>query len=255
MRGLLASLVLAAVLAAAPAAAERLVTSVSNHRVLVKSNFVGEVLVLFGAIEPDAGTPPRIFGYDIVATVVGPRGTVVARRKERRLGIWVNVEGREFANAPLFLAVLSNRPLEQIADASLRQRQRLGLRHVLMPERDQALPAVGEDEFREALVRINARHQLYHENPTAVTLLSPTLFRANIPVPAWAPIGTYEIDIKLFSDGVLLAQTSSAFEVVKVGFEQFVADAAHHYPLIYGLATALMALLTGWLASVVLRRD
>ena len=36
-----------------PAAAERLVVSLSNHRVQITSNFVGEDLVLFGTIEPD----------------------------------------------------------------------------------------------------------------------------------------------------------------------------------------------------------
>ena len=36
---------------AAPAAAERLVTSLSNHRVMVTSSFTGDELVLFGAIE------------------------------------------------------------------------------------------------------------------------------------------------------------------------------------------------------------
>ena len=41
---------------AGPAAAERLVVSLSNHRVAVTSNFVGEELVLFGTIEPDQAT-------------------------------------------------------------------------------------------------------------------------------------------------------------------------------------------------------
>ena len=42
--------------AAGPAGAERLVVSLSNHRVAVTSNFVGEELVLFGTIEPDPAT-------------------------------------------------------------------------------------------------------------------------------------------------------------------------------------------------------
>ena len=53
----------------------------------------------------------------------------------------------------------------------------------------------------------------------------------------------------------MLARTNSAFEIVKVGFEQFVANAAHEYGLLYGLATAMMAILTGWFAAVVFRRD
>ena len=88
-----------------------------------------------------------------------------------------------------------------------------------------------------------------------MTFLTPTLFRAAIPLPAEAPIGNYDVDVKLFADGALLTRANSAFEIVKVGFEQFVANAARDHGLLYGLATAMMALLTGWFASVVFRRD
>ena len=88
-----------------------------------------------------------------------------------------------------------------------------------------------------------------------MTFLTPALFRAAIPIPDNAPTGNYDIDVKLFADGTLLARQQTALEIVKVGFEQFVASAARDYGLLYGLGTALMALLTGWFASVVFRRD
>ena len=53
----------------------------------------------------------------------------------------------------------------------------------------------------------------------------------------------------------MVAHTDSAFEIVKVGFEQFVVNAARDHGLLYGFATALMALVTGWIASVAFRRD
>jgi uncharacterized protein (TIGR02186 family) len=53
----------------------------------------------------------------------------------------------------------------------------------------------------------------------------------------------------------MVARATSAFEIVKVGFEQFVVTAARDYGLFYGLATAMMAVFTGWFASVVFRRD
>src|SRR3954454_4143772 len=83
-------------LSAVPAAGERLVASLSNHRVMVTSNFVGEELVLFGGIEQDSASRPRRGGYDIVVTVAGPRQSVVTFRKARVLGIWVNADSREF---------------------------------------------------------------------------------------------------------------------------------------------------------------
>ncbi len=69
------------------------------------------------------------------------------------------------------------------------------------------------------------------------------------------PIGTYDVEIKLFSGGALVARTETAFEIVKVGFEQFVATTARQNGLVYGLVTALMALMTGWMASIVFRKD
>src|SRR6185312_14729784 len=97
----LALLILFALLAGLePAAAERLVVSLSNHRVAVTSNFDGEDLVLFGTIEPDAARTPLRPPYDLVVTVTGPRMTLRTRRKERMLGIWVNVDSREFVRVP-----------------------------------------------------------------------------------------------------------------------------------------------------------
>jgi uncharacterized protein (TIGR02186 family) len=247
------------VLAAAtvPAAAERLVTSLSQHRIEVTSNFSGEDLVLFGSVERDAATIPRRGGYDIVVTVTGPRKTFVTRRKERRLGIWINVDSREFVGVPSFLAVLSNRPIDRIAAPDARRRLQLGLEYSSLPQKvgGHFADVVVDDPFRKAFVRLNAQHGLYHESEHAVTFLTPNLFRAAIPVPASVSVGTYNIDVKLLADGTMVARATSAFEVIKAGFEQVVADAAHQVPFLYGLLTALMALLTGWLASVIFRRD
>jgi hypothetical protein len=61
--------------------------------------------------------------------------------------------------------------------------------------------------------------------------------------------------VKLFADGTMIAREPSAFELYKVGFEQFVASGAREHGFLYGLSTAGLALLVGWLAAVVFRRD
>ena len=114
---------------------------------------------------------------------------------------------------------------------------------------------VRDDPFRTNFIRLKQEHRLYVQRTNGVTLLTPTVFRAEIPLPAEAPVGNYDVDVKLFADGAMLARANSAFEIVKVGFEQFVATAARDYGLLYGLTTAMMALLTGWFAAVVFRRD
>jgi uncharacterized protein (TIGR02186 family) len=248
---------LGAALAWSPARAERLIVSVSNHRVTVTPNYSGEELVLFGSVERDANTPANRTSYDLVVTVIGPRADMVTRRKERKFGIWINTDYRDFLQVPTYLALFSNRPFDAIASPEVERRQQLGLNNVLLTQRvgtDYA-DVVPNDVFRSAFVRLRMEHGLYREETSAVTFLTPTLFRTGIPLPAAVPIGTYQVEIRLFSDGALVARTDTAFDIVKVGFEQFVATTARQDGLFYGMVTAFMALMTGWMASIVFRKD
>jgi len=246
---------LALAISAVPAMAERLVTSLSDYRIEIASNFTGVDLILFGTVDQIA-TQPRS-GYDIVVTVVGPRQTMVTWRKERVLGIWVNAESRTFVNAPTYLAVLANRAFESLAGPEVRRRLQLGLQRTLLPQliAGDVADVVRDDPFRQAFIRLRAERGLYLERTNGVTFLTPTFYRTAIPLPADAPIGSYEVDVKLFADGAMIARDTSAFELYKVGFEQFVASNARYHGLFYGLSTAGLALLVGWLASVVFRRD
>ena len=258
MRRIALTLLIAiAACSARPAAAERLVVSLSSQRVAIASNFIGENLVLFGTIEPDSGKTALRSSYDLVITVIGPRQTLRTRRKQRVLGIWVNVDSREFVRVPAYFAILSNRPVGQITSTEILRRLQIGLDNFLLPQLigPDIADTVRDDPFRQAFVRLQGQQGLYNELGNAVTFLTPAVFRAVIPLPADVPIGNYAIDVKLFADGALVARTNSALEVTKTGFEQYVANAARDYGLLYGLTTALMALLTGWIASVVFKRD
>ena len=238
---------------------ERLVASLSNHRVMITSNFTGAELVLFGAVEQDARRGRARGGYDIVVTVTGPRETMVTFRKERVLGIWVNADSRTFENAPSYLAVLSNRPIDAITNTETLRRLQIGLDDTF---RCRSAPASTSPTPRAtirsalAFLRLKSDHGLYREEPNGVTFLTPALFRAAIPLPAEVPVGTYEVDVKLFADGAHdRARADSRSRSSRSGFEQIVANAARDHGLLYGLATAMMALLTGWFARVVFRRD
>jgi len=182
---------------------------------------------------------------------------MVTRRKARVFGIWINSDYRQFLKVPTYLALFANRPFDEIGTPEVQRRQQLGLNNVLLTQRvgpDYA-DVVPNDAFRSAFVRLQRQQGLYREDTSAVTFLTPTLFRTGIPLPAAVPIGTYDIEIKLFSNGALLTRTETAFEIVKVGFEQFVASTARQNGLAYGLVTAVMALMTGWIASIVFRKD
>ncbi|MBS0534135.1 MAG: TIGR02186 family protein [Proteobacteria bacterium] len=243
--------------ATASARAERLVVSLSNHRVAVTSNFVGTEIVLFGTVEPDSPRTALRGGYDIVTTVSGPTVTLRTRRKERVLGIWVNVDSREFIRVPSYLGVLSNRPIQQIADVTTARNLQLGLNHIILTQRigTDFADTVTDDPFRLNFINLQKEAEQYRDVSNGVTFLTPTVFRVSIPLPANVPTGTYTVDVKLFSGGQMIARTNTALEVIKSGFEQYVFEASQNHGLIYGLVTATMALMIGWFATVVFKRD
>lgn len=241
---------------ASGASGERLIVSLSTHRVQISSNFTGVELTLFGAIEQDAASVGRAGGHAVVITVIGPRQTTVTWRKERILGLWINASSRTFINPPSYLAVLANRPFDTIAPET-RQRLRLGLGDFPLEQRIAGNVGIAppDDPYRRAFVQLKTEQHLYQESANAVTFVTPALFRTGIPLPANVAVGIYEVDAKLFVDGVLIASQSTAFEIVKSGFEQFIAQSAREHGLLYGIATTVLALFTGWLGSIVFRRD
>lgn len=251
-RPLLAALFLAW---AATAEAETLVASLSTSRVLISSNYTGSSVVVFGTIERDAQTIARASAYDIVMTVRGPRQTLVVREKQRFGPIWLNRAEQRFPDVPAFLAVLSSAPISEITTEPLRQKLRVGLDAIVGSPNFSTAAGTEDDPFRAALLRLENREGLYFQDERGVSFLTRTVFRAAVPVPATAPPGAYEVEIALFADEVLLSRAFTNFELAKVGFEQQVGVLARDWSAAYGAATAGVALLFGWLASVIFRRD
>jgi uncharacterized protein (TIGR02186 family) len=249
------ALAAAGALSAAGARAETLVTSLSSHRVEIASNYTGSDVVVFGAIERDAQTVARSGDYDVVVTVRGPEQAVVVREKSSFGPIWLNREQQKFPKTPAYLGVFASRPLPEITAEPFRRRHRVGIEAVVGAA-DFTMDRGSLDEpFREALVRLKGREGLYVEVDRGVTFLTPAIFRAAIPLPAIAPPGPYEVEVVLFSDGALLSRDRTHFELVKIGFEQQVGELARDRSLLYGLATVCLALLFGWAANVIFRRD
>jgi uncharacterized protein (TIGR02186 family) len=149
------ALVLALTLAASAAQAERLVVSLSNERVAVTSNFVGENLVLFGTVQAGPGKELDD-AYDLVVTVTGPRETLRTRRKERVLGIFVNVDSREFVRVPSYLAIIGNRPFGQIAVPEVLRRRQVGMDNFILTQQvgSDFAATVSDYPFRKAFIRL-----------------------------------------------------------------------------------------------------
>ncbi len=253
LHALIAALLLVA--GSAPAAfAQRLILSVSQPEVLITSSFAGADLVLFGVVE---GGERAERNYDFAVTVRGPQENFVTWRKSRVAGIYINTDSRTFVDSPAVLAVATNRPAAEIASAEVLRREQIGLSRNIFLQRvgpDYA-DVVPDDPFRLAFLRIKQADGLYREEPNGVTMLSPQVFRTSFRIPAAAPVGLYQVTVKLFADGHLLSSAATSVVVRKSGFGQQIADLAERHGFLYGLCVACGALAIGFGANFVFRKD
>jgi uncharacterized protein (TIGR02186 family) len=226
------------------AAAQQLIADLSKHRVAITTGFTGDDVLLFGATEGPG---------DVVVVVRGPIGEVVVREKEQIAGIWINRRQVRFTNVPEFYALASSAPLDTLVPAGIAARNEIGTANLRIQPQSSMKPAEIAP-FRRALFRNKAREGLYPTETSQVDFRGPRLFRTTIHFPANVPTGSYEVRVYLIRDGRDVSVQSTPLYVNKIGVGADVSDFAHSYSVYYGLIAIAIAMLAGWVASVIFRR-
>ena len=255
---------MAAALPPAPAHPPAISAALTETRVRVNSDFRGDQIVLYGAVFDPLSRP-----NDVVVIVRGPDEPVRIARKSRVAGLWVNSRPVVFQGAPGFYIAASTRPLDDIARFGVLRRLGAGVDHLAINApaeqrtetrygvRDVVVSRLGSDylDWRRAVVRLKEAQRLYAVDEHGVRFVDKGLFRAEIALPAEAPIGKYDVRILLFQNGQPVAEKERILTVEEVGAARALYLWAHQRPWSYGLAAMAFALAAGWAASTVFRRD
>ena len=241
-------------LAALPLSAEEVVLGLSSDKVAITATFEGSDILIFGAVKRET-TIPEI-PLDVVITVSGPSLPVTVRRKDRRLGIWVNTEMVALDAAPSFYAVATTGPLDTVLSNTEDLRHRVSIPRAI---RSVGAATMAEDaeRFTDALIRIRRNQDAYQMREGAVVLDQQTLFRTAIRLPANLTEGDYATRIFLTREGRVVSQLQTTIDVRKVGLERWLFSLSREQPMLYGLMSLAIAIAAGWLASAafqVLRR-
>jgi len=243
-----AVLVFCFLLAALPARAQELVSGVSQDLIQITSNYTGSDIVVFGAVE---GEPGNHQPKDVVVVVRGPDTDLTVRRRDRVAGIWINHDAASLSGMPSYYFLASTRPLSGIAQPPVLARYGIGMQN-LSP--NSVHSHHDYQPFRQAALRLLVKNRLYAEVPGGVEFLSDTLFRAHVPVPADVVRGQYNVEVYLFRRGTVVSAQSTPLFIDQTGLERRLYNFAHGRPFAYGLATVLMAIVLGWISSLLFRR-
>lgn len=236
-------------------AEEGLEIGVSTNEIAIASDFAGADITIFGALDNADPYLLDLGEYDVVVALVGPRRETVVWRKERVLGIWINRRSMEFEPVAASYSLSSTRPVDLITGDVVLNRFEIGPENIRL----EPTGAIGDGsniaEFREALRRLKETNGLFELDQHGVDFVSSSLFRASIRLPANVPLGEHTIRAYLFKSGEFIMERDVPLRVVKTGLEQYIYSKAYEEPLAYGLVAVALAMLTGWLGSIVFRKN
>lgn len=236
---------------------ESVQADVSTRSVAVTSSFTGTEIVVFGAVDNSHQRSAEAGLYDIVIVLEGTPTRLTARRKAQVAGVWMNTQSITFESVPSYYAIVSTRPLDEIADSLVLREQDIGFQYVRMtPIRgwQGGITTADLADFKESVVRLKQRDGLYVEEEYGVSFLGRSLFRATIALPANVPVGPLETRVHLFREGRLLSTYRARVTLRREGVERLLHSFAIGYPLIYGLFAVACSVLAGLGASALLKR-
>lgn len=238
---------------------EKVHADISTRSVQVTSSFTGTEIIVFGSIEH--GRPENAANedlYDVVVVLEGTPQELVARRKSRVAGLWINTQALTFESVPSYYAISSSRPLEEIANPIVLRTYDIGFDKVRMKPIggwESGITTADLRKFKEAVIRLKLKNRLYVQNEYGVVFVGgASLFRTTIDLPANVPVGTLNARVMLFRRGQMLSQFKSQVLMQREGIERYLHDFAFGYPLLYGIAAVLIAAGAGLAASTYFNR-
>lgn len=217
---------------------------VSQDDVAVTTGFDGATVTVFG-VQDQPG--------QIAIVVEGPPRTMVIRKKERVLGLWTYTQSQTFHDIPSYYEVASSVPLQTLARENALMENHIGLDYldfIDMPNNEDTTAP-----FQEVLFQLQQTRGHFVLEPQPVTYRSPHLFKGQFTLPTTVIPGRYTVRTYLFRDGVLIDQAHTGFEVRPYGLSASLRHFAFNNGLLYGLTGVILAMMAGFLATVLLKRD
>jgi uncharacterized protein (TIGR02186 family) len=170
------------------------------------------------------------------------------------LGIWMNTRSLTFTGAPGYYAVLSSRPLDEIAPPAMQALHQIGLTNLRLPPKDGTRRSPAEiAAFRGALIGEQQRLGLYGTGVGRVAFLGERFFRATINFPANVPVGSYLVEVLLVRDKAVVSGQTTPLVVSQIGIDAEVNEFADRWALVYGVIAVAGAAMAGWAASLPFR--
>ena len=225
-------------------AKEIIMADFSNDKINIDVGFKGAKLLLFGVIDNEG---------DVVVSVTGPRESINVRRKERKLGVWINTDFKKFYDVPSYYFVAATKPLDQLnADEALRINQ-IGIQNIRFEGAEEEIKK-SRDLWKLGIVDNMIKLGRYIPERGSINISNQRLFKTELNFSSEIIDGEYVVDTLLIKEGNVIAVKRSFINVSRYGLGEKIYTMATEKGLIYGILAVLFALVFGFIANETIRR-
>lgn len=232
--------------AAAPAWAQNnnIVAALNENQVNITTRFTGKELLIFGALAQPG---------QVIIKLVSPVQAVTLTHKKHFGIFWLDAGHEKVLNAPGLVHILASAPKDSLLPLPVREQYGLSWRQFLQQIRFSPAPD-NPGLWQQALLRLKQHSGYYVEDDQAVTIIDQKLFSARITLPSNLPLGRYQLQILLVSNGRVIDQHFQHIDVRQVSMEQWVSSITRDDPWTFAIFFTLVVGVVGLVLGILLRR-
>ena len=178
-----------------------IIADISDNKINIDVGFKGAKLLFFGVIDEKG---------DVVVSVTGPRKTVEVRKKEKKMGLWLNSDTKVFFDVPSYYYVASTRPLKELNADNVLQINQVGIENI-------RFAGAEEQEERSSWVNGIIKSMIeagrYNPEQGLIQISDKRLFKTELNFSAELVEGQYLVDTLLLRKGAVIAARMEAQEI------------------------------------------
>ncbi len=223
---------------------EIIIADISDNKIDIDVGFKGAKLLFFGVIDNQG---------DIVVSVTGPRKAVKVRKKEKKMGLWINSDLKVFYDVPTYYYVASTKPLNELnADQALLVNQ-VGIKNIRF-EGAEEKEEKERDFWKSGIINTMIKSKRYFSEEGYINISDKRLFKTELNFSAELTDGEYLVNTLLIKNGNVIAARRSFINVSKSGYGEKIYKMAMENSFLYGLMSVLFAMIFGFTVHETIRR-
>ena len=223
---------------------EIIIADISDNKINIDVGFKGAKLLFFGVIDEEG---------DVVVSVTGPRKSVKVRKKEKKMGMWLNTESKKFYDVPSYYYVAATKPLIELNAEEVLQINQIGIENIRFEGAEDQEKNL-RDQWIKGIIESMIKSGRYNPQEGIIIVSDKRLFKTELNFSAELVEGQYLVDTLLLKKGNVIAARRSFINVSKSGYGELIFKMAKEEGILYGAISVIFSLVFGFIVHEGIRR-